>query len=123
MGAFYRSRRAIGCLLTLPQKASISEEPMRTAKLLEPRVSCLSHASDFCPKVTSVRMAQVAHVQNRGAPTACRRLHEFVCPDLEADQGIWPECLCDRNVCGIATLGDQDAAYPRDVVARIEGVP
>jgi hypothetical protein len=51
------------------------------------------------------------------------RLHDFVGPNLKADQGVWPEGLANWNVCGIAAPGDQDAADPRNVVARIEGVP
>src|SRR5258706_16113036 len=50
-------------------------------------------------------------------------LHDLIRPDFKADQGVWPEGLGDWNVCGIAALGDQDAADPRNVVARIEGVP
>src|SRR5258706_15378415 len=50
-------------------------------------------------------------------------LHDLISPDFKADQGVWPEGLGDWNVCGIAALGDQDAADPRNVVARIEGVP
>jgi hypothetical protein len=51
------------------------------------------------------------------------RLHELIGPYFKADQCVWPEGLGDRNVCGIAALGDQNAADPRNVVARIEGVP
>ena len=51
------------------------------------------------------------------------RLHELISPDFKADQGVRPEGLGDWNVCCIAAPGDQDAADPRNVVARIEGVP
>src|ERR1700738_4126858 len=51
------------------------------------------------------------------------RLHYLVRPNFKADQRIWPEGLGNWNVCGIAALGDQDATDPRNVVARIEGVP
>src|SRR5258708_17944792 len=55
----------------------------------------------------------------------CRldRLHQLICPDFKADQRIWSERLGNWNVRGIAALGDQDTADPRNVVARIEGVP
>src|ERR1700726_4637890 len=58
----------------------------------------------------------------RGCPEL-DRLHHLVRPNFKADQRIWPESLGNWNVCGIAALGDQDAADPRNVVARIEGVP
>src|SRR5712672_4758792 len=50
-------------------------------------------------------------------------LHDLISPDFKAEEGVGPEGLGDWNVCGIAALGDQDAADPRNVVARIEGVP
>jgi hypothetical protein len=60
---------------------------------------------------------------NRISPQVYRRLpqpdhlQQFVGPDFEADQGIWPESLGNWNVRGIAALGDQDAADPRNVVS------
>jgi hypothetical protein len=47
----------------------------------------------------------------------------LVGPDLEAYQGVRPECMGDRNIGGIASLRDQHAADTRDVVTRIEHVP
>src|SRR5438034_11296395 len=50
-------------------------------------------------------------------------LRDLVGPHLETDQRVRSEGLGDRNVGGIASLRDQDAADPRHVVAGIEGVP
>ena len=51
------------------------------------------------------------------------RLHELISPYFKADECVRSESLDNWNICGIAALGDQDAADPRNVVARIEGVP
>src|ERR1700730_7197860 len=48
---------------------------------------------------------------------------DLVGPYLEADQRVRSERLGDRNIGGIASLRDQDTAYPRHVVARIERIP
>jgi hypothetical protein len=48
---------------------------------------------------------------------------DLVRPYLEADQRIWSKRLGDGNIGSIGSLGDQDAANPRHVVARIECVP
>src|SRR6202166_4995060 len=48
---------------------------------------------------------------------------DLVGPNPEADQRVRSECLGNRNVRGVTALGDQDAADPRNVVARIESVP
>src|ERR1700741_2444457 len=50
-------------------------------------------------------------------------LQQLIRPDFKADEGVWPESLRNWNVRGIAALGDQDAADPRNVVACVEGVP
>lgn len=47
----------------------------------------------------------------------------LVGPDLETHERVGSERLRDRDVRGIAPARDQHAADPRDVVARIEGVP
>src|ERR1700688_3121263 len=63
---------------------------------------------------------------NAGLPLPCsnpERSHHLVGPDFKADQRVRPESLGNRNVGGVAALGDQDAADPRYIVARIEGVP
>src|SRR3984957_1074211 len=48
---------------------------------------------------------------------------DLVGPNPEADQCVRSKSLGNRNVRGITALGDQDAADPRNVVARIERVP
>src|SRR3954463_1087741 len=43
--------------------------------------------------------------------------------NFEADQGVRPERQGQGNIGGGSTAGDQNAADPRVVVARIKGVP
>src|SRR6266581_1880701 len=54
---------------------------------------------------------------------ALKTLRQLIRPDFKADERVWSERLRNWNVRGIAAVSDQDAADPRDVVARIEGVP
>src|ERR1700758_818058 len=50
-------------------------------------------------------------------------LQQLIRPDFKADEGVWSESLSNWNVRSIAALGDQDAADPRNVVARVERIP
>jgi hypothetical protein len=43
---------------------------------------------------------------------------DLICPNLEADQRVRPECVGDGNVRGITPLRDQDAANSRHVADR-----
>src|SRR6185437_14614866 len=50
-------------------------------------------------------------------------LYDLVGPYLETDELVRSERLGNRDVTGVATLGDQDAADSRFVIARIERMP
>src|SRR5215212_8330332 len=56
-------------------------------------------------------------------PCSVRSSHHLVGPYLEANQSVWPKCLGDRDIGGVAPLPYQHAPDARHVVARIEGVP
>src|SRR4051812_47112491 len=49
--------------------------------------------------------------------------HRLIADDEEFDQIHPPEARGQRHVGGVATGGHQDAADPRTIVARVEGVP
>src|SRR5438105_14220943 len=67
------------------------------------------------------RLVAVSNQAGRGGTRPSSR--NLVGPDLEAGQCVWPEGLGDRHIGSIAALRNQDAADPRNVVARIEGTP
>jgi hypothetical protein len=48
-----------------------------------------------------------------------RVLEQLIRRKFEADEGVWSESLSNWNVRGTAASGDQDAADPRNVVARV----
>jgi len=48
---------------------------------------------------------------------------QFIRPDLEFRQSVFPECLGQRHIGGIAAARDQNSRKPRFVVARVEHMP
>src|SRR5205807_7382378 len=57
------------------------------------------------------------------SPCSVLPSHDLLCPNLEADQRVWPKRLCDRDIGSVAPLRNQHPPDPGHVVARIEGVP
>src|SRR5215469_13161370 len=49
--------------------------------------------------------------------------HYLIGPNLEADESIWSERRSYGYIQRVATPRNQYASNPRDVVARVEGVP
>src|SRR3954449_13561626 len=94
-----------------------------TARLIE-RVEQRSEISGSV--VHPIMLGQTALTLSKRAqcgPALMALSRYFIGYNFEADQGVRPERQSQGNIGGVSTAGDQNAADPRVVVARIKGVP